>query len=294
MRLLKRRGMLAATPDGHLAPDEFARKNPAMAAILQASLFDRSVLDPDRSVPPIRERGALPDDVKPRSKNCTQHNQFTLHANTYIAPLDRKGLEKMIRYLCRPALAMHRVELLENDEVVRLQLKTPWRDGTTHIRIAAAEFVLRLLALIPAPRKKQFRYLGVFAANAKWRREVVLRPKPPKAKKEARADGDECAHAQHQPKPDDTQTGHALSRLSWSEAMKRTFKLDVLQCVCGGRREVIALIPTGDIATKILAQLRLPVTAESFLPIRAPPWADDYGWLAANAEADRPFFDGQA
>ena len=159
-----------------------------LAAILQASLFDRSVLDPDRSVPSIRERGALPDDVKPRSKNCTQHNQFTLHANTYIAPLDRKGLEKMIRYLCRPALAMHRVELLENDEVVRLQLKTPWRDGTTHIRIAAAEFVLRLLALIPAPRKKQFRYLGVFAANAKWRREVVLRPKPPKAKKKARAD----------------------------------------------------------------------------------------------------------
>jgi hypothetical protein len=108
-----------------------------------------------------------------------QHNQFTLHANTYIAPLDRKGLEKMIRYLCRPALATERVELLENDEVVRLRLKTPWRDGTTHIRMAAAEFVLRLLALIPAPHKKQIRYLGVFAANAKWRREVVLRPSHP-------------------------------------------------------------------------------------------------------------------
>ncbi len=77
-----------------------------MAAILQASLFDRSV-------PPIRERGALPDDVKPRSKNCTQHNQFTLHANSRIAPLARKGLEKMICSLCRPALASERVELLE-------------------------------------------------------------------------------------------------------------------------------------------------------------------------------------
>ncbi len=64
----------------------------------------------------------------------------------------------MIRYLCRPALATERVELQDDDTIVRLRLKTPWRDGMTHIRMAAAEFVLRLLALIPAPRKKQFRY----------------------------------------------------------------------------------------------------------------------------------------
>ncbi len=76
--------------------------------------------------------------------------------------------------------------------------------------------------------------------------------------------------------------------------MRRTFKLDVLECPCGGRREVIALIPSGEIATKILAHLRLAVTAESFLPIRAPPWADDLGWSAANDEVDLPFFDEDA
>ncbi len=262
-------------------------------------------------MPPIRERGALPDDVKPRSTNCSQHNDFTLHANTYIAPLDRKGLEKMIRYLCRPALATHRVELLENDEVVRLKLKTPWRDGTTHLRMHASEFVMRLLALIPAPRKKQFRYLGVFAANAKWRREVVLRPKPPKRKKELANGEPECEHAAREVKPDDTQPGHALSacyyrarlhlspsirqrRACWSDAMRRTFKLDVVRCVCGGRREVIALIPSGEIATRILAHLRLPVTAEGFLPIRAPPWDDELGRVAANDEVDLPFFEDDA
>ena len=67
----------------------------------------------------------------------------------------RRGAGKAVklpdshRYLCRPALATHRVELLENDEVVRLKLKTPWRDGTTHLRMHASEFVMRLLALIP-------------------------------------------------------------------------------------------------------------------------------------------------
>ena len=123
---------------------------------------------------------------------------------------------------------------------------------------------------------------------------MVLRPKPPKAKKEARADSNACEHAEREARPDDTQPGHALSRLSWSQAMRRTFRLDVLQCACGGRREVIALIASGEIATKILAHLRLPVTAESFLPIRAPPWTEDYGWLAANDEVDLPFFEDDA
>ncbi len=150
------------------------------------------------------------------------------------------------------------------------------------------------LHVVPAPRKKQFRYLGVFAANAKWRREVVLRPKPPKRKKELANAEPDCEHAAREAKPDDTQPGHALSRLSWSQAMRRTFKLDVLQCVCGGRREVIGLIPSGEIATKILAHLHLPVTAEGFLPIRAPPWDDDLGWTAANDEVDLPFFDEDA
>jgi hypothetical protein len=49
---------------------------------------------------------------------------------------------------------------------------------------------------------------------------------------------------------------------------------------------LIATIPEGEIATKILAHLKLPVTAEGFLPIRAPPW-EDFGWAysAANDEA---------
>lgn len=36
---------------------------------------------------------------------------------------------------------------------------------------------------------------------------------------------------------------------------------------------------------KIQAHLKLPIAAEGFLPIRAPPW-DDFGWAyAANDDA---------
>ena len=85
--------------------------------------------------------------------------------------------------------------------------------------------------------------------------------------------------------------------------MRRAFKIDVLACSeCGGRREVIALIPEGAIATRILAHLKLPVEAEGFLPIRAPPWDPWFeAVLAGNDDyiepepEDLPFFeDGQA
>ena len=76
--------------------------------------------------------------------------------------------------------------------------------------------------------------------------------------------------------------------------MRRTFKLDVLKCACGGRCEVIALIPSGEIATKILVHLRLRVTAESFLAIRAPPWTEDFGRQAANDEVEQPLFEDDA
>ena len=39
---------------------------------------------------------------------------------------------------------------------------------------------------------------------------------------------------------------------------------------------------------------RKPYAPESFLPIRAPPWTEDYGWLAANDEVDLPFFEDYA
>ena len=270
MRLLERRGLLHETPDGQPPPDTFAEEDPAMAAIIQSSLFDKNLLSEEFTQPPIREKGPNLRLPHTRGRNCEALNQFTLHANSRIAPLARTGLEKMIRYLCRPALATERVELMEDDSIVRLRLKTPWRDGTTHVRMPAPEFVMRLLALIPVPKKKQIRYFGVFAPGAKWRREVVRRPMPAARKRKNDAN---CAVQKTPVGTDEIRPGHAVSRLTWSEAMKRTFKLDVLHCDrCGGRREVIALIPEGEIATRILAHLKLPVDAQGFLPIRAPPW----------------------
>ena len=72
-------------------------------------------------------------------------------------PLDRKRLEQMAKYLCRPAISAERLELLPNNEV-RVKLKTAWRDGTESVRYSAVQFLLRLAAIIPLPHRPAIIY----------------------------------------------------------------------------------------------------------------------------------------
>ena len=60
---------------------------------------------------------------------------------------DRKALEQLCRYITRPALANERVQTNAAGQVV-LKLKTPWRDGTTHLVMSPLEFMQRLAALV--------------------------------------------------------------------------------------------------------------------------------------------------
>ena len=46
---------------------------------------------------------------------------------------------------------------------VRYPLKTPYRDGTTHIVLEPQDLMARLAALVPPPRMHLTRYHGVFA-----------------------------------------------------------------------------------------------------------------------------------
>ena len=58
-------------------------------------------------------------------------------------------------------VATERLSLTEGRQV-RLVLKTPYRDGTTHV-IFEPDFMARLVALVPKPRAHLTRYHGVFA-----------------------------------------------------------------------------------------------------------------------------------
>ena len=54
-------------------------------------------------------------------------------------------LERLCRYISRLAVANERVQCNAAGQVV-LTLKTPWRDGTTHLVMSPLEFMQRLAA----------------------------------------------------------------------------------------------------------------------------------------------------
>ena len=112
---------------------------------------------------------------------------------------DRQALEQLCRYITRPAVANERVQTNAAGQVV-LSLKTPWRDGTTHLVMSPLEFMQRLAALVPRPRRHLIRFNGVLAPSstnsAKLRalvvpQEVLQAPKPvPQASKARRVRGE--------------------------------------------------------------------------------------------------------
>ena len=87
----------------------------------------------------------------------------------------RKELEQLCRYITRPAIANERLKRNRAGDIV-LQLKSAFKDGTTHIVMAPLEFMQRLAALVPRPRLHLIRFHGVLAPNAKLRREIVPSP----------------------------------------------------------------------------------------------------------------------
>ena len=87
----------------------------------------------------------------------------------------RKELEQLCRYITRPAIANERLKRNRTGQVV-LQLKSPYKDGTTHIVMEPLEFMERLAALVPRPRLHLIRFHGVLAPNAKLRSKIVPAP----------------------------------------------------------------------------------------------------------------------
>ena len=81
-----------------------------------------------------------------------------------VALMKRKELERLCRYITRPAIANERLKRNRAGQVV-LQLKSPWRDGTTHIVMSPLELMQRLAALVPRPRLHLIRFHGVLAPH---------------------------------------------------------------------------------------------------------------------------------
>ena len=185
---------------------------------------------------------------------CADAHGFSLHAGVRCGAHQRKELERLCRYITRPAIAIERLKRDGAGDVV-LQLKSAWRDGTTHIRMSPLEFMQRLAALVPRPRLHLIRFHEALAPNAGLRAAIVPGP----AKSEP---ADEHAHG-------------APARMSWARLLKRVFEFDLEHCPqCGGELKIIAAIEEPAVIVKILTHQGLPARAPPRAPARWLPLLD--------------------
>jgi len=144
---------------------------------------------------------------------CAAYEGYNLHAGVFVGAANRDGLERLARYLCRPALSKTRLER-RADGLVTLHMKRAWRNGTSSMVFSPAELVARLAALVPPPRKNTVLYCGVLAPNAAWRAKVVPAPA-------AEPQGLPLAKEQRKP---------IRGRFTWSELLRRVFRVDGWLC----------------------------------------------------------------
>ena len=90
---------------------------------------------------------------------------FSLHAGVATRANERAKLERLCRYIARPAVSTQRLSLTGHGKV-RYELKIPYNDGTTQVLFEPLDFIVHLAALVPKPRVNLTRFHGVFAPNS--------------------------------------------------------------------------------------------------------------------------------
>lgn len=74
------------------------------------------------------------------SSRVANHAGFSLHAGVMAEVHQRDKLERLCRYVSRPAVSEKRLALTSNGQV-RYELKTPYRNGTTHVIFQPLDFI---------------------------------------------------------------------------------------------------------------------------------------------------------
>jgi len=230
--------------------------------LLGSSITYRIAIGPQqgRKVFTLQTLPELESD-NPFSSSVGEVAGFSLHAGVATKVNERTKLERLCRYITRPAVSTKRLSLTRNGQI-RYELKTPWRNGTTHVIFEPLDFVARLVALVPKPRVNLTRFHGVFAPNSKYR--VLVTP----------ARRGKCKKTQS---PDETDQTPAEKRASitWAKRLKRVFNIDIEICSkCDGDVKIIASIEDPMVIQQILTHLEDNATssATGFLPeCRAPP-----------------------
>tara|TARA_A200000159_G_scaffold118992_1_gene112888 strand:+ start:712 stop:2097 length:1386 start_codon:yes stop_codon:yes gene_type:complete len=214
----------------------------------------------------------LPASNEGEYGQVANNSGFSLHAGVFANADEPAKLERLCRYISRPAISEQRLSMTDHEKI-RYELKTPYSDGTTHVFFDPIDFIGKLAALIPPPRLNLTRFFGVFAPNSNLRAQVTASQRGKNSPKLTNKEDSQTAKPYH------------ARGMMWAQRLKRVFNIDITQCEQCQRHNVaiIACIIEPAIVHKILKHLdkKYLVSAQptQLPPLRAPPkeqYADDF------------------
>ena len=170
---------------------------------------------------------------------------FSLHAGVATKARERNKLERLCRYIARPGLSVKRLSITSQGKV-KYELKTPYRDGTTHVIFEPLDFMAKLAALVPKPRANLIRYHGVLAPNSQYRAMVT-------PAKRGKGSGSKDSNKEGSNQESSFRVRRSLT---WAQRLKRVFNIDISLCNhCGGAVKIIACIESPVVIKRILDHL---------------------------------------
>jgi len=189
---------------------------------------------------------------------------------------------QLVRYCLRPAIANERLSILRDGSIAFL-CKYPTR-GKTHRIMQPLELMARLAAIVPPPRFPLWRYHGVLAPGAPWRKHVVPATEPAEGCSHSAATKADAPSPQRDNDQPRKSTGDAsllsaparsappqasskpswrpnTSYVPWAELLRHCFDVDILDCPrCHSRLTPVAVIRRQEVIDRILRHLALPLT----------------------------------
>jgi hypothetical protein len=98
-----------------------------------------------------RDGEGLPAFVDDEFQNFLRCGWLAGGFASHVVPTGaRERLERLCRYVLRPAAVSERLRLCDDGHVL-WRLPHPWRDGTTHVHFDPCDFLGRLAVLVPRP-----------------------------------------------------------------------------------------------------------------------------------------------